>query len=285
MAKTARQILTIKDPGGLIAVPVKSGETIYGGTLAVVGKDGYLYNLDSAAVNEATIVGFVADDSANTTGPAATTASGSIASGLEDVSAIAGDKTVRWIYTKGQVKFTATSITQAMLGTTMYASDNYTFDEGQSGGVAIGYLSIYLSATSGYVCLNEFAENRASGLRMIRGAITAATTTTGGDAISVANPTGKTCIIERMIIDVTTQATGAAKMDVGVASDGTTSSDTLIDGADVGTAAILADNITDAGTNGGATVKWASTQYVTATPSATLAGLVGTYAIFYRLWQ
>lgn len=115
----------------------------------------------------------------------------------------------------------------------------------------------------------------------ITGDITAATTTSGGDAISVANPEGATLLITGMVIDVTTEATGAATMDVGVAADGTTSSDTLMDGVDVGTAAIVGNTVKHAGTNGMSMVKWTSTQYVTGTPSATLAGLVGTYHITY----
>jgi hypothetical protein len=93
---------------------------------------------------------------------------------------------------------------------------------------------------------------------VLNGSITAATTTTGGDAISLANPFGRTVIIVDVVLDVTTPATGAATMNVGVAANGTTTSDTLIDGVDVGTAAIIADNIDDAGTNGGRGVSWTS---------------------------
>lgn len=115
----------------------------------------------------------------------------------------------------------------------------------------------------------------------ITGSITAATTTTGGDAISLANPEGATLFVTEVVLDVTTEATGAATMDVGMAANGTTSSDTLLDGVDVGSAAIVANNQKHAGTNGMGIVKWTSTQYLTATPSATLAGLVGTYHVSY----
>ncbi len=103
----------------------------------------------------------------------------------------------------------------------------------------------------------------------------AATTTTGGDALALANPEGINLIITRLIIDITTPATGAATVDAGIAADGQTSDDTLLDGLDVGTAAILADNHSNPGTNGRSLIKWGANQYLTITPSATLAGLVG----------
>ena len=106
-------------------------------------------------------------------------------------------------------------------------------------------------------------------------ALTAATTTAGGDALALANPEGADLIVTRLIIDITTPATGAATVDAGIAADGETSNDTLIDGLDVGSAAILADNHENPGTNGKALKKWGASEYLTITPSATLAGLVG----------
>lgn len=116
-----------------------------------------------------------------------------------------------------------------------------------------------------------------------RAALVAGTTTTGGDVISIANPEGADLKITRVLVDVTTAATGAANMDVGVAANGTTSADTLLDGIDIGTAAAMFDNAdaTDQGTNGKASRTWGSTQYVTGTPSATAAGLVGYVYIEY----
>ena len=57
----------------------------------------------------------------------------------------------------------------------------------------------------------------------------------------------------------------------------------LLDGVDVGSAAILDDNINGvvAAEVASAVVEWGSDEYVTVTPSATLAGLVGTYYIEY----
>jgi hypothetical protein len=115
------------------------------------------------------------------------------------------------------------------------------------------------------------------------GSLTASTTFTGGDALSLANPEGVDLLITRFIINVTTEATGAATVDAGVAADGSTSNDELLDGVDVGSAPILKDNIEECvdGNVAAAVVEWGSDEYLTITPSASLAGLVGTYYIEY----
>jgi len=122
----------------------------------------------------------------------------------------------------------------------------------------------------------------AQGKGCLYGNLTAATTTTGGDALNLANPEGADLLITRFIINVTTQATGAATVDAGVAAS-LTSNDELLDGVDVGSAAILVDNVEQCVDTAvaAAVVLWGSAEYVTVTPSATLAGLVGTYYIEY----
>jgi hypothetical protein len=122
----------------------------------------------------------------------------------------------------------------------------------------------------------------AAGKGAYSGSLTAATTTTGGDALNLANPEGEDLIITRFIINVTTPATGAANVDAGVAAAGA-SNDELLDGVDVGSAAILKDNIEEAvdGNVAAAVVEWPSDEYLTVTPSASLAGLVGSYYIEY----
>lgn len=106
-------------------------------------------------------------------------------------------------------------------------------------------------------------------------ALTAATDTTAGGVLSLANPEGVDLILPGggFVLDITTASDGAAAVDAGIAANGTTSSDTLIDGASVATAAVL-DNVADKGTNGGP-VKWGSAQYLTITASADASGLVG----------
>jgi hypothetical protein len=87
--------------------------------------------------------------------------------------------------------------------------------------------------------------------------------------------------VQHFGLDITTKSTGAAALDVGVGATATTSSDTLLDGVDVATAAGAFDNFENAGTNGGSFRKLAAGSYVTATGSASTAGLVGTVHVTY----
>lgn len=112
-------------------------------------------------------------------------------------------------------------------------------------------------------------------------ALTAATVTDGGAVLSLANPESVDLIVTRLVLNITTEATGAAAVDAGIAADGETSSDTLLDGLDVGSAAGVFDNFDDQGTNGQSCVTWDSDEYLTITASATLAGLVGDAYIEY----
>lgn len=114
-----------------------------------------------------------------------------------------------------------------------------------------------------------------------RAALTAATATTGGAVLSIPNPEGVAVIVTRVILDITTPSNGAAAVDVGIAANGTTSADNLIDGASVASAAKVLDNITDIGVNGKSRQKWGASQYLTITASATLDGLVGNAIIEY----
>lgn len=61
------------------------------------------------------------------------------------------------------------------------------------------------------------------------------------------NTTGRTCLVEA-VIDVTTAATGAATLDVGVAAAASTSNDKLMDGIDVNAA--TGEFSSGTGTNG-----------------------------------
>jgi len=114
------------------------------------------------------------------------------------------------------------------------------------------------------------------------GNLTAATTTAGGDMLNLANPEGVDLLITRFIVNITTEATGAANADAGVAATGT-SNDELLDGVDIGSAAAIFDNVEQCvdGAVAQAVVEWGSDEYVTVTPSATAAGLVGKYYIEY----
>lgn len=101
------------------------------------------------------------------------------------------------------------------------------------------------------------------------------------------NPEGVDIIIEKTVLDVRTVATGAATVDTGTtAVSATTASDTLMDGLDVNAALIVADNITNKGTNGLPTRRLATGKWVTvkeATGDAT--GLVAELYISYHRAQ
>lgn len=118
-------------------------------------------------------------------------------------------------------------------------------------------------------------------IKAIEGDLIAGTGTSGGELLALANPEGVPLLILDFIVDITTQATGGATGDFGVAAGATTSGDTLLDGIDIGAAPIVGDNIEDGGTNGGGVRKWAASEFITGTPSATAAGLVGTYKVVY----
>ena len=112
-------------------------------------------------------------------------------------------------------------------------------------------------------------------------AVSAVTHAAGDHGIAWKNPEGVDIIVECVVLDVTTEATGAATMDIGVAADGTTGSDTLLDGVNVGAAAILATNGNNGGTNGKTMVPMTSSQFITGDASASIAGLVGNIWIKY----
>jgi hypothetical protein len=111
--------------------------------------------------------------------------------------------------------------------------------------------------------------------------LAATTATTAGAVAAVANPEGVDLIITRVTLRTTAHSTGAATLDIGVAADAATASDILLDGIAVGTAAKVADNINDAGTNGKARQVWGATQFLTATGSASTAGMVGKLYVEY----
>jgi len=110
--------------------------------------------------------------------------------------------------------------------------------------------------------------------------LTASTTTGGADALALVNPEATALVIDKVILYVATVATGSATIDVGVAATAVTN-DTLFDGLDVHAATGLFNNVTNKGTNGLPQVLWPVGYYLTATPSATLAGLVATAYVHY----
>lgn len=151
----------------------------------------------------------------------------------------------------------------------------FTEQYGKNGG-------IYINA-SGYPIIKDSSGNivfsgqgGAKGVVTIRQAITGYTST--GVKFGIANPFGQTVVIQEAVLVVTTAATGAATVDIGVAANATTASDTLIDGKDVNAATGAFNNViaAQAGTNGRIERTWASGEYVTLNgASGDLTGLVG----------
>lgn len=105
---------------------------------------------------------------------------------------------------------------------------------------------------------------------------------TGGGVLSWANPESDSIVITRVVIDVTTKSAAACTLDVGTtATNATTSSDNLLDGADVATAGVF-DNITNKGDNGKSLQKLAAGKWVTASKATgAAAGLKGFAYIEY----
>ena len=106
---------------------------------------------------------------------------------------------------------------------------------------------------------------------------------TGGAVLSWVNPEAGTIAITRLLVNVTTVATGAATVDFGTtATNGTTLSANLIDGVDVNAATGLFDNIDDAGTDGKSKQLLAEGKWLTGSrASGAVAGLVGFAYIEY----
>lgn len=95
-------------------------------------------------------------------------------------------------------------------------------------------------------------------------AITAAIGTGGGGLLSVANPEGVDLLITRAVVDITEASDAAGTFDLGIAADGTTSADNLIDGGDFNTDAVN-DNIINKGSNGKEILRWPAGFYLTMT--------------------
>lgn len=119
-------------------------------------------------------------------------------------------------------------------------------------------------------------------VRMYKIALAAADT--AGGVASIANPEGVEVLVTRVVIDVTTASTAACTVDAGIAANGTTLSDNLVDGLDVNAAAGTFDNITDKGTNGKSRQSWGAGQFLTISKaSGAAAGLAGSVYVEYTI--
>lgn len=116
----------------LKSYPVAASEVIYKGGMVVINASGYLAMAsDTSGVSR--VVG-VADEQ------------------VDNSSGSNGDKSARVVSGRA-FKFAASSITQGMLGTTMYVVDDNTFDDaaGATNEIMAGVLVEFVSTTEGWI--------------------------------------------------------------------------------------------------------------------------------------
>lgn len=115
------------------------------------------------------------------------------------------------------------------------------------------------------------------GAQAVRTAVVPLAAATGaGAALAWRNPTGGSILIKDVAINVTA-ASGTATIDVGVAANGTTTNDTLIDGASTNATGVITTSGTNAKTNRVAT----ASQYVTGSITGTIGSFAGVAYITY----
>ena len=143
-------------------------------------------------------------------------------------------------------------------------------------------------ADSGALQIKAQGTNASSGVQrdqmskfagfFIKGSLTASDSAAG--VFSETNGFGTDLIVLRIVIFITTAATGSCTIDIGEGSSASSSFDNIIDGLNAGAGAGAADNLGDPGTNGHSSRVWKSGEHITASmASGATAGLVGTYAI------
>ena len=142
MTALAKDRVTLHKELGLAPFPVAASTKIYAGSLVCLNTDGYAVpGVDTAAF---TCVGVAAEQVDNSAGSN-------------------GDLTIT-VRSPTIALFAASSITQAMVGTTMYVIDDQTFDNTSTNGVAAGVLVKYESTTSGWILTGPSMQPLLSGL-------------------------------------------------------------------------------------------------------------------------
>lgn len=101
---------------------------------------------------------------------------------------------------------------------------------------------------------------------------------TAGGVAAFQNPLDVPILVLRAVLEWTTNSTGACTIDVGVAANGTTSSDTLIDGQSVASAAgIVSSTVPRRVAENGGAADWVTASVATGAS----AGLVGRLYVQY----
>lgn len=135
MAALTRDRNTFYREGVEIEFPVATNTKVYAGSLVCVNSNGYI--VPAADSPNFTFVGVALEQVDNGTGSN-------------------GDKSIR-VRRTGVFEFNAVSITQAMVGSAMYAADDQTFDDaaGLTNDVKVGILTRYVSATKGWIDIGK----------------------------------------------------------------------------------------------------------------------------------
>jgi hypothetical protein len=236
------------------SIGVAAATTIYKGTLICANAAGEA--VDAENLQEFSLLGVARDTVVN----------------AGDANAYAVE-----YWTSGQFDFTIAATADATyLGLPVYVSDNQTVTLTPTAYLgAVGIIRKINSSTSVRVELMPglMAAQGGRGETTLKFALTAEASPAAAGCLSVRNTSGVARIITNFFVDVTTQSTGAASIDAGIAATAI-SNDTLIDGASVATVALL-DFTENQGTNGADARKWVDDDYLTITASADTTGLVG----------
>lgn len=99
---------------------------------------------------------------------------------------------------------------------------------------------------------------------------------------AIANPEGAGVVITRAFVNITTETGEAAReLDVGVAADAVTTSDTIFDGIDPNAAAALHDSMAPLGAGEENARIWGANQWVNANVNNNNTGMVADLYIQY----
>lgn len=131
MAVTADQLVT-KAAFGRRSLPMEESTTIYGGTYVFENAAGYADDDTASGVNN--FAGIAVQKYDNSSG-----ADGALSCE---------------VYTEGEFLLTGSGFAQTSVGKNVYATDNYTLTLNAAGGVLVGRITKYVSATSVWVAID-----------------------------------------------------------------------------------------------------------------------------------
>ncbi len=135
MAGLTRDRATAYRDGIEVEYPVAAATKIYAGSMVCVNGSGFA--APAADTSGYRFVGVALEQ-------------------LDNGSGANGDRLVR-VRRSGVFEFDAASITQAMVGSPMYAADDHTFDDaaGPTNDIKVGVLVKYVSATKGWIDISS----------------------------------------------------------------------------------------------------------------------------------